>query len=115
LPRQVLADTLVATAVLATALLSLAQLFALALTATNAAGRVTHATLLAAQKVEDLRASSATALDASGRDAPAAGFSREWSIGALPSDPDHVVLIEVVVKARGGVTRLVALRSRKVP
>lgn len=76
---------------------------------------MTHAALLAVQKVEDLRASSSTALEASGIDLPAAGFTRVWSISALPSDAEHVVVIEVEVRTRGSATRMVALRTRNIP
>jgi Tfp pilus assembly protein PilV len=111
----VLAESLVAASILATALFSLAQLLALCVSANDAAGRLTHATLLAAQKVEDLRASSATALDASGGDTPEPGFTREWTVGVLASDPEHVAVLEVAVTSRGGTTRLVALRAKPVP
>ncbi|PYR79470.1 MAG: hypothetical protein DMF87_11110 [Acidobacteria bacterium] len=110
-----LAETLVASGLLATALLSLAQLFALGVSSTDAAGRTTRAALLAAQKIEDVRASSATALDGGGSDVPAPGFAREWSIGAFPSDPDHLIVIEVIVRTRGSATRMIALGSRNVP
>lgn len=110
-----LVETLIASSLLATALLSLAQLLALASSANTAAGRMTHAALLAVQKVEDLRASSSTALEASGIDLPAAGFTRVWSISALPSDAEHVVVIEVEVRTRGSATRMVALRTRNIP
>ncbi len=110
-----LIETLVACAILASALLSLAQLLVLAASANDAAGRMTRATLFAAQKVEDLRASSATALEGGGADSPGAGFTREWSVTPLPSDPDHEVVMEVVVSARGSATRLLALQRRNVP
>lgn len=110
-----LLETLVASSILSTALLSLAQLLALAASANDAAGRLTHATLLAMQKVEDLRASSASALEGSGADSPAAGITRAWSISALASDPEHTVVIEIVVRTRGSATRMVALRTRDVP
>ena len=110
-----LIETLVASSILATALLSLGQLLTLASSASDAAGRMTHATLFAAQKVEDLRASSSTALEGGGIDSPAAGFTREWSISALASDSEHVVVIEIVVRTRNGATRMVALRTRNIP
>ena len=110
-----LVETLVASSILATALLSLAQLLTLAAAANDAAGRLTHATLLAIQKVEDLRASSASALEGNGGDSPAAGITRAWSISALASDPEHIVVIEIVVRTRGSATRMVALRTRDVP
>ena len=110
-----LVESLVAASILATALFSLAQVLALCVSANGAAGRLTHATLLAAQKVEDLRASSATALEASGSDSPEAGVTREWTIGDLASDPEHVAVIDIVVTTRGSATRLVALRTKHIP
>jgi Tfp pilus assembly protein PilV len=110
-----LVETLVASSIIVTAVLSLAQLLALASSTADAAGRMTRATLFAAQKVEDLRASSSVALDGSGIDSPAAGFRREWSVNALASDPEHVVVIEIVVRTRGSATRMVALRTRNLP
>ena len=107
-----LVETLVASCILATALLTLVQLLAIASVANDAAGRLTRAALLAAQKIEDLRASSATAFEGDGTDAPASGFRREWSMRPLPSDPDHIVVMEVVVTIRGSATRLVAVRTR---
>jgi len=106
---------MIASAILATALLSLAQLMASAAGATAAAGRTTYAALLASQKIEELRASSLTAIEGSGADSPAPGFMREWSVGALPSDPDNVSLIEVIVRASGAQTRMVALKTRTAP
>jgi Tfp pilus assembly protein PilV len=113
--RGVLAESLVATSILATALISLAQVLALCVSANDAAGRLTHATLLAAQKIEDLRASSAMALDGTGSDSPEPGFRREWTIGVLASDPEYVAVIEVAVTSRTGTTRLVALRTKHIP
>ena len=110
-----LIEALVASAILATGLLSLAQLLAFAATANAAAGRTTYATLLAAQKIEELRASSSSALEGADGDAPAPGFTRRWSVSALPSDPEHVVLIQVLVRASGGETRLIALMTRSLP
>ena len=51
-----LVEVLVATGLLMTAIVSLAQLFVLATRANAAAGEMTEATILAAQKVEELRA-----------------------------------------------------------
>ena len=110
-----LAESLVAASILATALLSLVQLIVLCVSANDAAGRLTHETLLAAQKIEDLRASSSAALDGNGNDTPQPGFKRQWTIGALQSDPEHVAVIEVLVTSRGSTTRLVALRTKHLP
>lgn len=51
-----LAEVLVATGILATALVSLAQLFAMSIQSNNAARDTTYATVLAQQKLEQLRA-----------------------------------------------------------
>jgi hypothetical protein len=44
---------------------------------------------------------------------PDARFVRRWSVDALPADPDHAVVVQVVVEARGGgraLARLVSVR-----
>jgi Tfp pilus assembly protein PilV len=106
-----LLEALVAAAILAAALVSLAQLIAFAVRATAAAGRMTDAALLAAQKVEQLRAGSSSELQ-SGTDSPAAGFTRTWTVTPLGADPDYVVVLEVLVRAPGDQTRMVALKAK---
>ena len=109
-----LLETLIASAILATGLLSLAQLLGLATTATAAAGRTTHAVLLASQKIEELRALPAVP-PGQYADNPAPGYTREWSVVPLPSAPERVAIIEVVVRVRGGDTRVVAAAHRTAP
>jgi Tfp pilus assembly protein PilV len=109
-----LLETLIASAILATGLLSLAQLLGLATTATAAAGRATHAALLASQKVEELRAFPALPLGQNA-DTPAPGYRREWSVAPLPSAPDRLAIVEVAVRVRGGDTRMVAAVPTRVP
>jgi hypothetical protein len=106
-----LLDALIAAATLASALLSLAQLIAFAVKTTAAAGRTTHAALLAAQKVEDLRAGSWGELQP-GTDFPTPGFTRVWTVTPLAADPEHVALLEVLVRAPGAQTRMVALKTK---
>jgi len=106
-----LLDVLIAAAILASALLSLAQLIAFAVKTTAAAGRMTDAALLASQKVEELRADSWSELQ-SGTDSPAAGFIRTWTVTPLAADPDYVALLEVRVRAAGSQTRMVALKTK---
>ena len=106
-----LLEALIAAAILATALLSLAQLIAYAIRATGAAGRMTDAALLAAQKVEELRASSWAELQP-GTDAPAAGFTRAWTVTPMGADPDHVMVLEVFVRTLGAQMRIVALKTK---
>ena len=106
-----LLDALIAAAILAAALLSLAQLIAFAIKTTAAAGRMTEAALLASQKVEELRAASWGELQ-SGTDSPAAGFTRAWTVLPLAADPDYVAVLEVFVRAPGRQTRMVALKTK---
>jgi Tfp pilus assembly protein PilV len=106
-----LLDALIAAAVLASALLSLAQVIAFAIKTTAAAGRMTDGALLVSQKVEELRAASWGELQ-SGTDSPAAGFTRVWTITPLAADPDNVAVLEVLVRAPGGQTRMVALKTK---
>ena len=106
-----LLEALIAAAILAAALLSLAQLIAFAVRATAAAGRMTDAALLAAQKVEELRAGSWGELQ-SGTDSPAAGFTRTWTVAPTAADPDYVMVLEILVRAPGGQTRMVALKTK---
>ncbi|HEY3157914.1 MAG TPA: hypothetical protein VGJ78_03055 [Vicinamibacterales bacterium] len=109
-----LLETLIASAILATGLLSLAQLLGVATTATAAAGRATHAALLASQKVEELRACPSPPIEQGG-DVPAPGYQRDWSVVPLPSDPDHLALIDVVVRVQRTATRMVAIAARPTP
>ena len=106
-----LLEALDAPAIMATALLSLTQVITMATAAAATAGRITHASLLASQKVEELRASGAAIEQR--RDVPESGFAREWSVAPLPLDPDRLSLIQVVVTARGSVTRMVATAPRQ--
>jgi len=107
-----LVDALIASAILATAVLALAQLLAFAATATGVAGRTTRAALLAAQKLEELHASSLDPVGMNAADAPEPGFAREWSVAALPAAPADLALIEVIVRTAGTETRMVALQPR---
>ena len=109
-----LLETLIASAILATGLLSLAQLLGLATTATAAAGWATHAALLASQKIEELCAHPAVPLGHYA-DRPAPGYTREWSVAPLPSAPDGVAVVEVVVRVRGADTRMVAAVPKTRP
>jgi Tfp pilus assembly protein PilV len=106
-----LLDALIAAAILASALLSLAQLIAFAVRTTAAAGRTTDTALLAAQKVEELRAGSWGELQP-GTDSPAAGLTRTWTVTPMGADPDYLVLLDVLVRAPGGQTRMIALKAK---
>src|ERR1044071_3131456 len=109
-----LLEALIAAAILASALLALAQLIAFATRETALAGRMTDAALLAAQKIEELRAGSWSELQP-GSDSPTPGFARTWSVTPLAIDPDYVAVMEVVVTTRGSETRTVAVKTREGP
>jgi hypothetical protein len=72
---------------------------------------MTGAALLAVQKVEELRADSWGELQP-GTDSPAAGFTRTWTVTPLGADPDYVALVEVLVRAPAGQTRMIALKTK---
>ena len=123
-----LLELLVASTILAVGLLSLAQLLTLATTANAAAGRATYAAVLAAEKLEDLRAltweslrresgESVDYLDRSGRplDSTAAAYTRRWRIDPLPADPGNALVIEVIVNSRREDARIVAVRTKRAP
>ena len=109
-----LVEVLVAAAIMATALLSLAQLIGSATKATANAGRTTYAALFAMQKIEELRAASWSEIQ-SGSDSPAPGFIRTWSVEPLNVDPDYLALVEVHVKAKGGEARIAAMKTKDDP
>jgi prepilin-type N-terminal cleavage/methylation domain-containing protein len=134
-----LVETLVAVAILAGALASLAQLIGLAAAANLRARRTTVATLVARQKMEELRSlpwdaalgpspagSLATGVDgycdffdARGQQfdsssVPAGvAFVRRWSIGRLGADPGRASVLRVVVVAadRRVYARLTSIRG----
>jgi len=121
-----LVEVLVASAILATGVLSLVHLFALSATSNLTAKDTTMATILAAQKVEELRALGSALtettgptlvqnaldtvdhLDAAGavvglgpQSPPRAVYTRRWSIARLSSDPEALFVIQVRVFVRG--------------
>ncbi|MBI2828254.1 MAG: hypothetical protein HYX77_03135 [Acidobacteria bacterium] len=138
-----LVEVLIATGLLATAIAWLPYLFAVATRANLDAGDTTWATVLAAQKIEELRAGpfpeslaaqSVDYLDSGGNPLDGFGstqraYTRRWWIEPLPSAPDSTIAITVVVSryrrsdesthgaaVRGrDAARLVTLRTRKVP
>jgi prepilin-type N-terminal cleavage/methylation domain-containing protein len=110
-----LVETLVALALLAGALLSLARMFTTATAVVTTARHITTGTILAAQKLEELRVIASgfpSGPKVSGgiefidrRGAAAASVTasgpithtRQWWIRPLPADPDQVSVIQVLV------------------
>jgi prepilin-type N-terminal cleavage/methylation domain-containing protein len=108
-----LVEVLVATALFVTVAASLLELFSLALGANLAARYRTEATILAAAKVEELLAipwgSEAAASDETG------GFTRTWTVSALPGRPRSALTIDVrVTHARVEPVRVLAVKVRQV-
>ena len=129
-----LIEALIATGILAVSLVSLAGLFGLAIRSNIAARSTTTATVLAQQKLEELRALPWTGLNQSpanaleentpgvvdyvdqfgearggGADRPAdAIYTRRWAIEPLPSAPDTLAIQVRVMRtdAHGAVGRV---------
>jgi hypothetical protein len=127
-------EAVIAMALLMASVMSLAQLVVQSARTTSDAGGRTMAALVAADKMEQLRALvwtvdaagvpiSDTGLAASPADAldrDLAGYfdrvgvwSRRWSIQPLPAMPDTLVIQVRVVGARGRDARLVTVRTRR--
>jgi Tfp pilus assembly protein PilV len=103
-----LPEALIASALLVVGVLSLGQIFTLAARADVTAHRLTVASVLAAQKIEEL-GSSPWSVPAEGVDR-IAEFTRRWSITPLPVDPSTTAVIQVSVTP--GAVRLITLRAR---
>jgi type II secretory pathway pseudopilin PulG len=133
-----LLEALVATAVLATGIATLAQLAFMAMRATERARLVSFATIVAEAKMEDLRAAAAASDDpmphspADSLEANTAGFCdfldrfgnsiagagdpppntvyvRRWSVGAVAVNPTLVLIQVQVARADIEAVRLVGL------
>ena len=113
-----LVEAMVATAILATALLALAQLLAMTVTANAVAGRATHATTLAAQKLEFLHAQAWEELDAqvgTTTELLDRGGVRRSTISAPAADPLNTRVLDVSVRVGLVERRLVSARTRTMP
>ena len=110
-----LAETLVALALLAGALLGLARMFTTATAVVTTARHITMGSILASQKLEELRTVAsgpppapdvrdgiefvdrAGVAAANAETATNVTYTRQWWIRPLPSDRDHVSVISVTV------------------
>ena len=103
-----LIETLIACALLATALLSVGHLSTAAIALLMDSRRRTEATILAQSKLDELRASAAPAdgadtVDARGQPAPGDSlrlFDRRWSVAAVSSDT-RILIVVVTPLPRG--------------
>lgn len=117
-----LIETVVATGILATVALGVAQLFAVTADLNRRAAMQTSMTVLAAQKMEEVRSAGTDAtggtdhLDSGGVTAPAsdAVYVRRWSIEPLPANPGGLLLIRVSVTSASQPIeeRIVGVRRR---
>ena len=104
-----LLDALLASTLLIMCVLSLTQLLVLAARANGTARHMTIGSMLAAQKVEELRA-TAWRVHGEGTDR-IDEFTRRWSVAPLGVDPARTVVIDVRVTPGGA--RLVTLRTNE--
>ncbi len=106
-----LLDALLASTLLVVGVLSLTQLFVLGARANRTARHVTVGSMLAAQKLEELR-STEWSVRREGTDR-IDEFMRQWSVAPLAVDPAHTAVIDVRVTPGGA--RLVTLRTKDEP
>jgi Tfp pilus assembly protein PilV len=109
-------EVLIATLLLTMSLASFAQVLVLGIRATTDAHDATHALLLAAQKIEELRASPFPEPIGELTDSIGA-YDRRWTVESLPADPANTVVMAVTVVRRGAFdrngVRLVTVRTRR--
>lgn len=117
-PGFSLVETMVAVAILAAGVLSIARVFTASAAVLERDNRSTFSAILAAQKIEELRTPAARggSLPLEGADrvdgrgavhagrgaAAGAGYTRRWSIRALPAHPDALRVVEVRVRPGQG-------------
>lgn len=127
-----LIDAIIAAAILAVGVSAIAHVFAIGARATTDSRDLTFETVLAMQKLEELRAGVfpdgpvdlAEIVDARGEALPAgtdmahAAYRRRWTIQPWPFDPVDAVVITVAVSrpvAIGVPVRITTLRTRRLP
>lgn len=122
-----LIEVVIATGVLVTGVAAVLQLFIVATRATVDARDATYATVLALQKIEELRAApfpepggATEHLSARGtlivEGAGGALYDRRWTVAPLPAQPADTVVITVRVSRRGlagRAVRLMTIRTRR--
>jgi Tfp pilus assembly protein PilV len=106
-----LPDALFASALIVAGVLALMQVITLAARANETARRLTAGSILASQKVEELRSLEWRVPDA-GVD-QVGEFRREWSVSPLDVDAARTAVIDVHVTP--GPVRFVTLRARDGP
>lgn len=125
-----LIEVLVSATLLTVAVVALGHVFIASAAANAGSKTVTVATMLASEKLEELRAlwfsdpalaispPSALETDTVGYfDEPSPGYRRRWSVEWLPAHPDEAVVLRVLVTRPKlpGEARLVTIKTRKPP
>ena len=125
-----LLEVLVALAILAIVLIGLAQLLPIAITANASTGRRVFLTTIAAQKIEDLHASSWESVDANlgafvdhldrtgvivPDGSPLVVFTRRWSVFPWDADPANTRVFDVIVSSGHEQVRFGSVRTRLAP
>ena len=111
-----LVEVLIANVILAVGVLSVAQLFTLAIASNVAAARRTEATILASQKLEELRAMPWGTEEGSGNSDAIGSYLRYWSTEPLAGDPVRSVVLQVRVTWNGrDAAHLVTAKTRRQP
>jgi Tfp pilus assembly protein PilV len=116
-----LVEVLVATGVLVAGIASVVQLFLIATQATVDARDATYAAVLAAQKIEELRAApfpgpgyATEYLNGRGAQVLDRGdslYERRWTVAPLPAQPADTVVLTVRVWRRARASRAVRLTT----
>lgn len=107
-----LVEVLVATAILTSALVALAQLLVIGAQATMAARDTTYATALARDKLEQLRSGPFPAPVTHASEEVAPRYHRRWSVEPLAAQPAESVVLTVEVYGRNpAAPRLVQVRT----
>ena len=114
-----LIEAMISAGLLVTALVTLVQTFVLAIRSNLDARDTTYGTVLAAEKIEELHASSSDPFDGASIE-QVDSYTRQWTIAPLPANPDEAVVITVTVSPRGragaaGQVRLTTIQSRRLP
>jgi Tfp pilus assembly protein PilV len=89
-----LVEVLLATSLLATGVLGLAHVLAVAVGVNVASRQTTSATVLAAQKVEEILAGG----DIGGSEDAVDGFRRRWTAQSLPGSSTRLMIVQVIVE-----------------
>ena len=109
-----LIEVLIGSTVLAVGVASLAQLFTLAVGSNLVSTRRTHATLLASQKLEELRSLAWGTELREGTSDVVGEYARQWSVGPLPGNAPNAVVLDVLVTwNRSRAAHLATIKARR--